>query len=180
MPQYAPVIALLPRQRAVLEHLVRSSSVEQRLAERARIVLRSADGELCVEQAAALGVDTQRVRRWRRRWAAAMDMLASAEAQAVDDDEFETLILGVLGDDYRSGVPPKFTAEQIAQIIALACEEPSALGLPVTHWTPQELAREAKKRGIVDGISPRHVARFFGGGRNSSASLSVLAQPEDR
>lgn len=161
MPQYAPVIALLPRQRAVLEHLVRSSTSPQRVAERARIVLRSEAGELCVHQAAALGVDAQRVRRWRTRWAAAMDMLASAEAQEVQDDEFEALILGVLDDEYRSGVPAKFSAEQLAQLISLACQEPSTLGLPVTHWTPRELAIEAKKQGIVDDISPRHLGRFL-------------------
>lgn len=180
MPQYAPVIALLPRQRAVLEHLVRSSTTPQRVAERARIVLRSEAGELCVHQAAALGVDAQRVRRWRSRWAAAMDMLASAEAQEVQADEFEALILGVLDDEYRSGVPAKFSAEQLAQLISLACQEPSTLGLPVTHWTPRELAIEAKKQGIVDEISPRHVGRFLKRGRDSPASLKVLAQPEDR
>ncbi len=180
MPQYAPSIALLPRQRAILEHLVRSSSAEQRIVERARIVLRSADGELCVEQAVALGVDAQRVRRWRRRWASAMEMLVSAEAHEVTDDELEVLIKDVLGDNHRSGTPAKFTAEQVARIIALACETPSDAGLPVTHWTPRELAREAKRRKIVDDISPRHVSRFFGGGRDTPASVAVLAQPEDR
>ena len=28
-------------------------------------------------------------------------------------------------------------------IIALACEPPAQSGLPVSHWTPTELAREA-------------------------------------
>lgn len=181
MPQYAPDITLLPRQRSVLEHLVRSSTTPQRVAERARIILRSEAGELCVHQAASLGVDAQRVRRWRRRWAAAMDMLASAEAQdEVDDLEFEAVILGVLNDEYRCGVPPKFSAEQLAQIISLACQEPSTLGLPVTHWTPRELAIEAKRQGIVDDISPRHLGRFLKRGGDSAAPLKVLAQPKDR
>lgn len=180
MPQYAPDIVVSARQRAILEAFVRASTSPQRLAERARIVLRSADGELCVEAASALGVDAQRVRRWRARWARAMGMLASAEAQGVDDDELADLVAQILNDNYRSGTPPKFTAEQIAQIIALACEEPAKLGLPVTHWTPGELAREAKKRKIVAGISPRHIARFFGGGGDTPASVAVLAQPEDR
>ena len=180
MPLYAPVVVLMPRQRAILVKLAQSSSCEQRLVERARIVLRSADGMLCVEQARCLGVDAQRVRRWRRRWAGAMELLASAEAQGVTDDDLETVILNVLGDDYRSGGPTKFTAEQVAQIIGLACEEPSKAGLPFTHWTAEELAREAQRRKIVPQISRRHVARFFGGGRVEATSLAVLAQPEDR
>jgi putative transposase len=180
MPQYAPVVVVTLRQRAILERLCRSSTAEQRLVERAKIVLLSADGVLCVEQAAALGVDAQRVRRWRHRWAEVMGMLASAEAQEVDDDDLEALVLNVLRDNYRSGVPAKFAAEQLAQIIALACEEPVKFGLPVTHWTAGDLAREAKKQRIVDGISPRHIARFFGGRGDQTAPLALLAQPQDR
>lgn len=103
MPMYAPDVVLSPRQRAFLEALVRAPTTPQRYAERARIVLRSADGQLCVEVAAALGVDAQRVRRWRRRWASAMGMLASAEEQGVEDGEFEALITQILDDNYRSG-----------------------------------------------------------------------------
>jgi len=52
----------------------------------------------------------------------------------------------------------------VAQIISLACEKPEDSGLPVSHWTPPELAREAAKRGIVESISPRQVDRFLKGG----------------
>ena len=104
-------------------------------------------------------------------------MLASAEAQEVDDDDLEALVNGVLCDNYRSGVKPKFGAEQLAQIIALACEEPSKFGLPVTHWTPGELAREAKKQKIVDDISPRHIARFFGGDAELCARIASGSPP---
>ena len=64
-------------------------------------------------------------------------------------------------DDDRPGAPPKFTPEQMAGIIALACEPPADSGLPVSHWTPPELAREAIKRGLVESISPRQVDRFL-------------------
>ena len=57
--------------------------------------------------------------------------------------------------------PPKFTPEEITGIIALACESPADSGLPVSHWTPPELAREAVRRGIVESISPRQVDRFL-------------------
>jgi putative transposase len=121
----------------------------------------SADGRDNEDQADELGVDRQRVRRWRHRWAKANEALASAENEGASDKELEKLIIGLLADEERSGAPSKFSAEQVVGIIALACEPPSESGLPVSHWTPPELAREAIKRGIVESISPRQVDRFL-------------------
>ena len=72
--------------------------------------------------------------------------------------------------------PPKFSAEQVTQILALACEPPQDSGRPVTHWTPRELAEEAKQRGIVRSISPRQVGRFLKDGRPATAPQSLLAE----
>ena len=113
------------------------------------------------DQADDLGIDRQCVRRWRCRWAKARPALIAAEARGASDRDFEKLIVGILTDDDRCGAPPKFTPEQIAAIIALACEAPEDSGIPVSHWTPPELVREAIKRGIVESISPRQVDRFF-------------------
>jgi hypothetical protein len=52
----------------------------------------------------------------------------------------ETAIVNLLSDEERSGCRAKFTAEQLARLMTLACQEPKELGLPVTHWTPHELA----------------------------------------
>ena len=82
----------------------------------------------------------------------------------------------VLGDLPRAGCGGKFTAEQIAQILAVACEPPEKSGRPVTHWTPRELAGEAVKRGIATSISVRQVGRFLKGGGASAAREPVLAQ----
>ena len=72
------------------------------------------------------------------------------------------LVHAVLSDERRAGRKPTFTAEQVAQIIALACEKPSEQSdRAVTHWTSKELASEAVKRGIVARISPRHVGRIL-------------------
>ena len=180
MPRFAPTIALLPRQRAVLEHLVRSSTTEYRVVERARIVLLSAGGMLCIDQAEVLGVDAQRVRRWRRRWSASQEMLYSAEAQEVSTEELGRLVLDALLDEPHTGMKPRFTAQQVALIIGLACQEPDTLGLPITHWTPRELVAEAKKRKIVVDISPRHLARFLKGGGHPAAQVALLAQSQDR
>jgi hypothetical protein len=42
----------------------------------------------------------------------------------------------------------------------LACLEPVAEGLHITHWTSQDLARQAVADGIVDAISPSTVRQI--------------------
>ena len=154
-------IAVTLRQRELLEPLTRAKVVPQRLVERCRIVVMSTGTKKSGTLADLLGVNPQRVRRWRHRWAKAAAILAAAEAEGASDKDLEKLIIKILTDDERSGAPPKFTPEQMAAIIALACEPPGDSGLPVSHWTPPELAREAIKRGIVASISPRHLDRFL-------------------
>jgi hypothetical protein len=43
----------------------------------------------------------------------------------------------------------------------LACEAPEASGVPLSHWSASDLAREAVKRGLIPAISPRTVGRFL-------------------
>jgi putative transposase len=136
----------------------------------------SAAGMLCSEQAAHLGVDAQRVCRWRKRWAKKQERLNKAIAEGADGDALKELIVEQLSDEYRSGSRGKFSAEQVAGIIALACEAPAEHHLPVSHWTPQELAAKAKERGIVESISPRQVGRFLKGGPVKAAHVAILAQ----
>ena len=161
MPQ-ADVVEISERQRELLErwsrHRAKSSA---RLVERCRIVLMSADGVSNRQQARVLGCDHQRVRRWRRRWTGVSDRLMAAEADGVTDKDLKEMLRQALFDAPRSGGPPTFTAEQLTQILAVACELPSDSGRPVTHWTPRELADEVIKRGIVASISPRHVDRLL-------------------
>ena len=71
------------------------------------------------------------------------------------------MVFAALADERRSGTPPKFTAEQLTRLIALACERPEASNIPVNRLTPAELAKEAVKRGIVESISPRHLDRIM-------------------
>lgn len=78
-------------------------------------------------------------------------------------------------DEPRQGAPVKFTAEQVVQIIALACETPQACGLPISQWSAQELATQAVKRGIVETISSRSVERFLKRSRFKTSSEPVLA-----
>jgi DDE superfamily endonuclease len=55
------------------------------------------------------------------------------------------------------GARRRFPPLQRAQIVELACLEPIAAGLHITHWTSQDLARQAVADGIVPHISPRTV-----------------------
>jgi hypothetical protein len=56
-----------------------------------------------------------------------------------------------------SGFPPL----QRAQIVQLACLEPVAKGLHLTHWTSNDLTRQAIGEGIVSTISPSMVRRIL-------------------
>jgi putative transposase len=172
-PSVMPRLAATPLQitsdeRRKLEMLERAHSTPQQLAMRARIVLTAAEGIGVHETARQLDVWAKTVRRWRGRW---------NDTSAIAD-------LAVrLADAPRPGVTPKFTAEQIcaipiavrfangcradsgscgpAQGVALACEPPEAVGIPIPHWSQSELARQAVARGIVSGICHSSVGRFL-------------------
>src|SRR5882672_3429769 len=59
----------------------------------------------------------------------------------------------------RSSFPPL----QRAQIVQLACLEPIAKGLHITHWSSADLARQAISDGIVETIHPRTVRQILHG-----------------
>jgi hypothetical protein len=173
MPGQAVAVELTARHNVVLRDLTRASSTPQQLAERCRIVLMSTERLPNQRQAALLRIDRQRVRRWRGRCSAAFKRLAAAEHEGATDKDLKALVVSVLTDAKRSGGPPTFTPEQVVSIIALACEPPSDSGLPVSHWTPPELARQAVNSGLVESISPRQVDRFLarrGFGRTSRST----------
>jgi putative transposase len=168
-------VVVTERQRGILEGLSRGSKTPQQLAVRARIVLQCAEGKGNRDPAMALRVDKQRVSRWRVRWARATEQLQAAEGEGASDRDLAALINKVLSDEPRSGTPAKFSPEQLTAIIAIACEKPEEAGLPVSHWTPGDVAREATKRGIVETISPRHVDRFLKISTAATAQEPVLA-----
>ncbi len=59
------------------------------------------------------------------------------------------------------GARPGFPPLQRAQIVELACLEPIARGLHITHWSSTELARQAVRAGIVAAIDPATVRRIL-------------------
>ena len=169
-----PAIDLTPRQRALLERLVRQATCPQRTVQRARILLACAEGLSNQHIATQLGINRERVHRWRHRWVAAAEGLARAEAEE-DDALLRPRIETILSDAPRRGSPAIFSPEQIIDIIAVACEDPQDSGHPLSHWTPSALAREVIHRGLVASISSRQVGRFLKGGGFKAPSEPLLA-----
>jgi putative transposase len=165
------------QQKGLLERICRRRTSPQQQVGRAQIILKAANGARNREIAQALGNDRNTVRLWRGRWAEAAGELAEVEEQAEDKDLLAA-IEEVLADAYRSGTPPTFSAEQVVQIIALACEAPAESERPVSHWTPREIAAEAVRRGIVASISAQSVERFLKGGRVKATPVALLAEQQ--
>jgi putative transposase len=129
-----------------LNSLVRAHSTPQKLAERARIILLAATGQGIDETAQQLGIWRKTAAHWRRRWRNA---------------DTATGVAARLSDAPRCGAPATFTPEAICQIMALACEDPETLDVPISHWSQSELARQSVARGIVKSISHGSVGRFL-------------------
>jgi len=148
---------------SVLRQWSRSTKAPQRLIERATIILACADNPAEGNQAIArrVGVVRNTVAKWRNRFAAALERWG-ADASTGKRHVIAARVAEVLADAPRSGHPPEFTAEQVVQIIAIACElRPDEAGRPVSHWTGREVADEAIQRGIVPSISARHTRRLL-------------------
>jgi transposase len=156
MPGRAAKTIITERQQDILMRLSRSRTEASCLSQRAQIVLLAFEGRRNEEIAAEVGLERHQVGMWRRRWAKAFERLVRVECSE-GPSALKKAIVEVLSDAPRSGSPGKFTAEQLAQIIAVACEPPEESGRPVTHWTPKELTEEVINRGIVDSISPSTV-----------------------
>lgn len=97
---------------------------------------------------------------WRRRWRDSFSALLSLQF-AEPEAAFRRAIIECLSDAPRSGSPGTFSPEQIVGLIAIACEPPERSGRPVSVWTGAELADEAKKRQLVESISPSHASRIL-------------------
>jgi len=173
----APEIHVTPTQEGILRKLARRHSGEQRQVRRARLILEMVSGATIAATARRHGADRRRVSIWRQRFREAEPRLAEVEAEG-DGKALRQAIEQLLDDADRSGAPCTFTPEQVAQIIAVACENPQACEYPVSHWTTPLLAKEVMKRGIVESISPASVGRFLKGGAGAAASVSLLAERE--
>src|SRR5215467_2983454 len=175
-PTVSPRVQLTARQQACLEQIVRRQTSPQRLVRRAKILLALETGANQCHVTRQMHLNRGTVDTWRRRWLALAPKLEQIEADGGHDKVLTTMIVEALTDHPRSGTPATFTAEQLVQMVAVACEDPADSGRPVSHWTPREDAAEVRKRGIVATISTRSVGRFLQSGRFTAPSRGILAQ----
>jgi putative transposase len=155
-------IELTEEERRGLEALVRRHTTPQQVALRARLVLAAAAGLNNAQVARQEGVDVGTARLWRGRWLG-LRPIALADLSVEER----------LADAPRSGAPARITAEQVCQIVALACEAPGQSGRPISQWTGREVADEVVARGIVPAISPRHAGRLLQRGTSNRTASAT-------
>ncbi|MEU8503105.1 IS630 family transposase [Streptomyces lavendulae] len=115
----------------MLQSWVRRRSSAQSLALRSRIVLESADGHAIAEVARRLGITTDTVRAWRRR--------------------FLERRLDGLCDEPRPGVPRKITDADVERVIVKTLEETPK---DATHWSTRSMA-------AATGMSQSAISRIW-------------------
>jgi hypothetical protein len=109
------VIILSAEEHQELTRRAQAARTAHRDVIRAQIILSAADGRSNAAIAAEVDVHVDTVRKWRRRFCA--EGLAG------------------LNDRPRSGRPPRFTAVQVAEVKALACEPPATRQVPLARWS---------------------------------------------
>ena len=122
MSRRATTIMVTVEERQELQRRVRARTSSQQAAQRARIVLRAAEGARTIDIAAELGIARHTVQQWRDRFAAAR----------------------LVGLEDRPHRPPprEYGAERQARILVLACQSPAEVGWSgQTHWSGRDLAR---------------------------------------
>jgi transposase len=141
-----------------LERIVRATSSEVRMVERARIVLAASEGLPTAQTAARAGRSERTVKKWRLRYARRG--------------------LEGLKDAPRSGAPLTHGPRTRALLIAKACTrpDPTAEGARRERWTYEELGRE-----MGMSASQAHVILFraeIKPHRTDYWMMSDVSQPE--
>ena len=113
-------IVVTPRQRKLLEGFTRTKKAAQPLVDRRRVVLRSAADQHNEAQASELGIDRQRGRRWRHRWAREMASLCQVDSEGYLDgrsSSASSFSVSKNAVEYPPRIDPKTaTATALAQL----------------------------------------------------------------
>jgi len=131
-----------------LKKIIKTRSAPAKIVMRARIIQFCATNLSYREIAEYVDCAPSTVGNWKKRW-------------KEDNPRNKRELKAWLEDLPRTGAPCRFTIDQRAQVIALACENPPDHGLPITAWTSEELRQTAIKEGILPNISRRHVSRIL-------------------
>ena len=122
MSRRATPIVLTVEERDELQRRARARTSSQQAAQRARIVLRAAEGARNIDIAAELGIARHTAQQWRDRFAAAR--------------------LAGLEDRPHQPPPREYSAERQARILVVAGQSPAELGWAgQTHRSVRDLAR---------------------------------------
>jgi putative transposase len=144
----AAELVLREEEQKELEGFVSRHQSPQQQAQRGRMILAAGEGKSNGQIARELAVSVDTVRMWRKRWISLQPV--PLKELAVEER---------LEDLPRAGRRAQISAEQVCQLVAMACEQPKER--PISHWTGREIADEAKRRGIIKEISPRHASRLL-------------------
>lgn len=140
MPKAIAVRELQETERQTLEKLSRSRTAEKRQVERATIVLRRWQGEKSVHIARDLGLESDTITRWVKRFNAAG--------------------LSGLSDQEGRGRHNTYDEKQRGQLMATARTLPSQLGCVYGYWTLDRLVEYAHHH-LKIGISRAQLARVL-------------------
>ena len=123
MPALAKSVEIAADDQAELERIVRSSTAEVRMVERAQIVLCAAEGRSAAEVGRLVGCSTNTAQKWRARYE--QDGIAG------------------LRDLPRSGKPLIYSQADRARLIAKACTRPPETpeGAQQERWTYEQLGQ---------------------------------------
>ena len=156
----AAKVIVTQTQHLLLQEIAKARTVPLQLIQRAKIILWSFEKKHNMEIADQVGLNRLQVGIWRRRWADSFDALVAIECNE-NKATLRRSIEQTLSDAPRSPTSGKFSAEQVTQILATACEAPELSGRPIEYWTHRELTDEVIKRGIVPLISVSQVGVFL-------------------
>jgi transposase len=152
MARPATAIYLTDEEDRTLRQYLRAGTTEQRLAERARVILLASQGKTTEEIAEALHTRTARVSKWRRRFAKHR--------------------LAGLGDAFRSGKPRRYDEGTERRILAKLDEPPPA---GYSSWTGSLLAEAL---GDVSDAQVWRVLRTHGISLQRRRSWCISTDPE--
>jgi hypothetical protein len=147
-------------ERKILDRWKQGRKCSCGLSERAQIILHWSSEIGPGASAKLLGVNVQRVLRWRERW-----YRASKDWKPLQEQWTHCILRNKMeacfADAPRSGAPTTFTAQEVCKIFSIACQPPKDLNVPVSHWSASDLRREVLKQGVVKSISSRTISRFL-------------------
>ena len=178
MSRTAVEITLEVSERELLQKIHNKRTVPEFMKHRLQVVLAAATGRQNKVIAVQYDLEVHFVGQWRNRFAEQYRLWKQTD-ETLRSVWNEKLILTWLQDAKGRGRKDGFPPEKRTKIAAISLESPEQSGLPVTHWTPELLAAEAVRRGIVETISPSTVSRILKK-RFVAAPEPVLAQREHR